>query len=119
MIGTVHQGDRDGIKGLYHVNSVDEVTQWEIVGAVPFISEQWLIPLLEPFPFRLHGLHSGNGKRVHQSHRRAAAPHAADRTNQAAARPQQRQRPGGIKEPSGDPQTDRLRGISPATMPRP
>ena len=64
-VDTVHQGDRDGVKGLYHINAVDEVTQWEIVGAVPFISEQWLIPLLESmllqFPFRIRGFHSDNG----------------------------------------------------------
>src|ERR1700716_2612775 len=28
-IDTVHQGDRDGAKGLYHINAVDEGTQWE------------------------------------------------------------------------------------------
>ena len=64
-IDTVHQGDRDGVKGLYHINAVDEVTQWEVVGAVPFISELWLIPLLEAmleqFPFRIRGFHSDNG----------------------------------------------------------
>ncbi len=64
-LDTVHQGDREGVKGLYHINAVDEVTQWEIVGAVPFISEQWLIPLLESmleqFPFRICGFHSDNG----------------------------------------------------------
>jgi hypothetical protein len=64
-LDTVHQGDRDGIKGLYHINAVDEVTQWEIVGAVPFISEQWLVPLLESmlaqFPFPIRGFHSDNG----------------------------------------------------------
>lgn len=64
-LDTVHQGDREGVKGLYHINAVDEVTQWEIVGAVPFISEQWLIPMLESmleqFPFRIRGFHSDNG----------------------------------------------------------
>ena len=64
-IDTVHQGDREGVKGLYHINAVDEVTQWEVVGAVPFISELWLIPLLEAmldqFPFRIRGFHSDNG----------------------------------------------------------
>ncbi|MBV9743048.1 MAG: integrase, partial [Acidobacteriia bacterium] len=44
-IDTVHQGDRDGAKGLYHINAVDEVTQWEIVAATPQISERWLIPV--------------------------------------------------------------------------
>ena len=64
-IDTVHQGDRDGVKGLYHINAVDEVTQWEIVAATPQISEHWLIPVLEQlpkqFPFTLRGFHSDNG----------------------------------------------------------
>jgi len=64
-IDTVHQGDRDGIKGIYHINAVDEVTQWEIVAATPQISEYWLIPmlerLLEQFPFVIRGFHSDNG----------------------------------------------------------
>ena len=64
-VDTVHQGDRDGSKGLYHINAVDEVTQWQVVGATPHISEQWLIPLLEAmlaqFPFRIRGFHSDNG----------------------------------------------------------
>ena len=64
-IDTVHQGDRDGMKGLYHINAVDEVTQWEIVAAAPQISEHWLIPvleqILEQFPFVILGFHSDNG----------------------------------------------------------
>ena len=64
-IDTVHQGDRDGVKGIYHINAVDEVTQWEIVAATPQISELWLIPLLETmlaqFPFVIRGFHSDNG----------------------------------------------------------
>ena len=64
-VDTVHQGDLDGDKGLYHINAVDEVTQWEIVGATPYISEAWLEPvlmaMLEQFPFRIRGFHSDNG----------------------------------------------------------
>jgi hypothetical protein len=64
-IDTVHQGDKDGVKGIYHINAVDEVTQWEIVAATPQISERWLIPLLEQllkqFPFTIRGFHSDNG----------------------------------------------------------
>jgi transposase InsO family protein len=64
-VDTVHQGDRDGIKGLYHINAVDEVTQWEVVGATALISEAWLMPvleaMLEQFPFRIRGFHSDNG----------------------------------------------------------
>jgi transposase InsO family protein len=64
-IDTVHQGDRDGIKGVYHVNAVDEVTQWQVIGAAEKISEAWLKPvleaILEQFPFRIRGFHSDNG----------------------------------------------------------
>src|SRR5450432_4499719 len=64
-VDTVHQGDRDGVKGVYHMNAVDEVTQWEILGAVEQISEMWLLPVLEAmwrqFPFRILGFHSDNG----------------------------------------------------------
>jgi transposase InsO family protein len=64
-VDTVHQGDQDGVKGVYHINAVDEVTQWAVVAAVPQISETWLIPLLEglleQFPFVIRGFHSDNG----------------------------------------------------------
>jgi len=64
-IDTVHQGDQDGVKGVYHINAVDEVTQWEVVGVVEQISEAFLIPVLEAmlaqFPFRIRGFHSDNG----------------------------------------------------------
>ena len=32
-VDSVHQGDLDGIKGLYHLNLVDEVTQFQFVGS--------------------------------------------------------------------------------------
>ena len=64
-VDTVHQGDRPGAKGVYHINAVDEVTQWQIVGATAHISEAWLEPvlaaLLRQFPFRIRGFHSDNG----------------------------------------------------------
>jgi hypothetical protein len=28
---TVHQADQDGVKGVFHINAVDEVTQWEVL----------------------------------------------------------------------------------------
>ena len=53
------------MKGLYHINAVDEVTQWQIVGATAHISEAWLLPvlaaMLDQFPFRIRGFHSDNG----------------------------------------------------------
>ena len=64
-IDTVHQGDWDGEKGVYHLNAVDEVTQFEVVVSVERISEVYLIPaleyLLEAFPFVLLGFHADNG----------------------------------------------------------
>lgn len=64
-IDTVHQGDWEGAKGVYHINAVDAVTQWQVVGCVERINEQFLLPVLEAmlhqFPFRILGLHSDNG----------------------------------------------------------
>jgi hypothetical protein len=64
-IDTIHQGDMNGQKGVYHINAVDEVTQWEIVASVEKISEAYLVPVLESmlagFPFFIRGFHSDNG----------------------------------------------------------
>ena len=64
-VDTVHQGDRPAAKGVYHINAVDQVTQWEIVSATARISEAWLEPvlaaLLRQFPFPIRGFHSDNG----------------------------------------------------------
>ena len=64
-IDTVHQGDLNGHKGIYHINAVDEVTQWEIVASVEKIAEAYLVPVLESmlvqFPFTIRGFHSDNG----------------------------------------------------------
>jgi hypothetical protein len=64
-VDTVHQGQLDGQPGLYHVNTVDTVTQWEVVGCVETISERHLLPVLEAvlhqFPFRIQGFHCDNG----------------------------------------------------------
>jgi transposase InsO family protein len=64
-VDTVHQGDLEGVKGVYHVNAVDEVTQWQVVGATEQISEAYLQPVLQAvlaqFPFKIRGFHSDNG----------------------------------------------------------
>ena len=64
-LDTVHQGDQNAAKGVYHINAVDEVTQWQIVAASERISEACLEPVLEAvlrqFPFRIRGFHSDNG----------------------------------------------------------
>ena len=64
-IDSVHQGDLDGVKGLYHINAVDCVTQWQVVARVQAISEAYLLPvigaMLEQFPFVILGFHADNG----------------------------------------------------------
>jgi transposase InsO family protein len=68
-LDTVHQGDQPGggagAKGVYHINAVDEVSQWQVVGSTPRISEAYLKPVLEAmlrqFPFRIQGFHTDNG----------------------------------------------------------
>lgn len=64
-VDTVHQGHQDGRPGLYHINAVDTVTQWQIVGCVATISERHLLPVLEAMlhqiPFVIRGFHCDNG----------------------------------------------------------
>ena len=64
-VDSVHQGDLDGVKGLYHINLVDEVTQWELIGCVPQITDEYMEPLivrlLDTFPFVVLNFHSDNG----------------------------------------------------------
>jgi len=71
-IDTVHQGDQDRQKGVYHINAVDEVLQWEVVCSVEKISERYLIPaleqMLETYPVRVLGFHSDNGSEYINSH---------------------------------------------------
>ena len=64
-VDTVHQGDFKGQKGVYHINIVDEVTQYEIIATVEKISEQFLRPVIEEmlklFPFVVYEFHVDNG----------------------------------------------------------
>lgn len=64
-VDTVHQGQQDGQPGVYYINAVDTVTQWQNVGCVETISERHMIPVLEAilhqFPFRILGFHCDNG----------------------------------------------------------
>ena len=64
-LDTVHQGDQREAKGVYHINAVDEVLQWQVAGSTPRISEAYLKPVLEnmlrQFPFRIRGFHTDNG----------------------------------------------------------
>jgi transposase InsO family protein len=71
-LDTVHQGDQDGVKGLYHINAVDCVTQYEAVATCERISEAFLIPvlaeLLASFPFVILGFHVDNGSEYINRH---------------------------------------------------
>lgn len=64
-VDSVHQGDLDGLKGVYLINAVDEITQFQAVFAVEHISEAYLLPVLaammDTFPFVIRGFHSDNG----------------------------------------------------------
>ncbi len=64
-IDSVHQGDQDGLKGVYHITCVDAVSQWQIEACVERISEAYLLPVLAQiiaqFPFVVTGFHSDNG----------------------------------------------------------
>ncbi|MEF8769370.1 integrase catalytic domain-containing protein [Candidatus Accumulibacter contiguus] len=64
-IDTVHQGDQDGVKGVYHITCVDAVSQWQVEACVQGISEAFLLPVLAliiaQFPFVILGFHSDNG----------------------------------------------------------
>ena len=64
-VDTVHQGDSAGAKGVYHINAVDAVTQWQVVGCAEKISEAYLVPVLAAvlaqFPFPIRGFHADNG----------------------------------------------------------
>ena len=64
-VDSVHQGDLDGIKGIYLINAVDEVTQMQCIVAVPRISEIFLVPalnqMMESFPFVIRNFHSDCG----------------------------------------------------------
>lgn len=64
-VDSVHQGDLNQEKGVYHVNTIDEITQFEILGAVERISERFIEPLLklilEAYPFKIFEFHPDNG----------------------------------------------------------
>ena len=64
-IDTVHQGDLGGNKGVYHINIVDEITQYELIATVEKITERYLKPVIEEllklFPFRIYEFHADNG----------------------------------------------------------
>lgn len=67
-IDSVHQGDFEGEKGVYHVNTVDEVVQFEMVGATEKLTVEFMVPLLirliDSYPFIIKEFHADNGSEI-------------------------------------------------------
>jgi hypothetical protein len=64
-IDSVHQGDQDKRKGIYHINAVDAVTQFQVIVTVERTSEVFMLTaiqqILEAFPFEILGFNANNG----------------------------------------------------------
>ena len=88
-VDMVHQGDQDGVTGVYHLNMVDEVTPWQLAGALEPIGEAWLKPARaaawQQFPFQLKGFHCDNGSEFIKLPSGGAVGETFDRTNEIAA----------------------------------
>ena len=72
-VDTVHQGDDSSKgKGVYHINSVDEVLQWEVVGSVKTLKRRDLLPMLSKmlssYPFEIINFHADNGSEYINKH---------------------------------------------------
>jgi len=120
-IDTVHQGDWEGLKGLYHINAVDEVTQWEVIISVEKIAEAYLLPVLESilseFPFVIRGFHSDNGSEFVNYQVGAMLNNFTHPLHQIQTQTFQRQWSGGIEERGSDPQTRGVHLYSAAICP--
>ena len=64
-VDTVHQGDKNKVKGIYHINIIDEVTQIEFVFSVPAISQKYMKQILQLLSkicwIKIVNFHSDNG----------------------------------------------------------
>ena len=120
-VDTVHQGDLDGVKGVYHINTVDEVTQYEHIGCVQAISERFPPPRARSEPPGVSlsnpGIPHRQWLRVHQPTGRGAAQQAAYRRVHQVPRPQvQRQRPRRGQKRRRRAQTPRIRPHPPTLL---
>ena len=90
---------RNGTKGVCHVNLIDELTQFERVGAVAAVSEAFLVPVREgmlvALPLPVLGFHADDGPEyVNHLGRRDAQQAARAGLHPLAGATRQRQRPG-------------------------
>jgi transposase InsO family protein len=64
-IDSAHQGDQDKRQGIYHINAVDAITQFQVIVTVERISEAFMLPAIQQIlavvPFEIQGLHADNG----------------------------------------------------------
>ena len=64
-VDTGEQGDTRAGGGVYHINTVDEETQWQVLGSVDTLEHKTLVPLLKElikkYPFRIINFHADNG----------------------------------------------------------
>jgi hypothetical protein len=64
-IDSIHQGDQDKLKVIYHINTVDAVTQLQMIVTVGRMSEAFMSStiqqILELFPFEIPRFHADNG----------------------------------------------------------
>ena len=64
-IDSVHQGDQDKRKGVYHINAVDQITHFQLIVTLERTTELFMLPALEKliaaFPFKIQGFHTDNG----------------------------------------------------------
>ena len=113
-VDTVHQGDTSTRRGLHHINAVDALTQWQIVGCCQTISESHLIPVLEAmlhqYPFRIEGVSFRQRLGVYQlPGREIVEQTAGGGVHQVAGASHNRQRAGRGQEWGGGAQTHRTR----------
>ena len=136
-VDTVHSGDLGGEKGVYVINMVDEVTQFQQLAVVPRITEHFMVPVLAAlvgaFPFRVLGFHADNGSE-YINHRVAAmlnklhveeftkSPEAGHHLRATRRRGACRDRPGGRPGSPAGPQgalPARRQGAEPRSVIRP
>lgn len=110
-VDTVHQGQHDGRPGIYHINAVDTVTQWQVVGCVETISERHLLPVLEAMlhqmPFLTRGFHCDNGSEFINYQVAGLLEKLRVEFTKITGLSEHRQRAGGRQERGRNPQTHR------------
>jgi len=108
-VDTVHQGDTENGKGVFHINAVDEVTQWEIAASVERISEYvsgtGVVTILTQFPLSPPSFTRINGSEFINQTVAKLLNKLMIEQNQESPSTLQRQWAGGNQERAHHPQT--------------